>query len=146
MVQLNLDIFANFFIDNDETFKRMKDSFFSFNKADINSWVINVRGKLKKKVIFFLKKNISKNLFIFSLDTNNWFDDTKKILNYFDAKYIFVWVEDHICLRSKKDFNDIVREIIKFKIDYLEYSFFFKGLNQLSLENIKYIRKKKLFI
>ena len=29
MPQLNLDIFANFFIDNDETFKRMKDSFFS---------------------------------------------------------------------------------------------------------------------
>jgi hypothetical protein len=144
MAQLNLDIFANFFIDNDETFKRMKDSFFSFNKADISSWVINVRGKLRKKVISFLKKNIDKNLFVFSLDSNNWFNDTRKILNFLSAKYIFVWVEDHICLRSKKDFNDIIREMTKYKIDYLQYTFFFKGLDQLSLENIKYIKKKNI--
>jgi hypothetical protein len=144
MSQYNLDIFANFLIDNDETFERMKDSFFSFNKADINSWVINVRGKLRKKTISFFKKNIDKNLFIFSFDSNNWFCDTRKILNFLSAKYIFFWVEDHICLRSEKDFNDIIREIVKYKIDYLEYSFFFKGLNQLSLENIKYIKKKNI--
>lgn len=144
MPKKNIDIFANFLIDNDEVFKRMQDSFFSFNEADINSWVINVRGKLRKKVITFLKKNIHKNLFIFSLDTNNWFNDTRRILKFLKASYIFFWAEDHICLRSKKDFNDIIEEIVKYKIDYLEYSFFFKGLKQLSLENIKYIKKKKI--
>jgi hypothetical protein len=122
----------------------MKDSFFSFNKADINSWVINVRGKLRKKTISFFKKNIDKNLFIFSFDSNNWFCDTRKILNFLSAKYIFFWVEDHICLRSEKDFNDIIREMTKYKIDYLQYTFFFKGLDQLSLENIKYIKKKNI--
>ena len=144
MSQYNLDIFANFLIDNDERFQRMKDSFFSFNKADINSWVINVRGKLSKKTISFFKRNIDKNLFIFSFDSNNWFNDTRKILNFLSAKYIFVWVEDHICLRSKKDFNDIIKEITEYKIDYLQYTFFFNGLNQLSLENIKYTKKNNI--
>ena len=45
MVKSNLSVFANFFIDTEERFLRMIDSYESFEEAQIDSYVINVRGK-----------------------------------------------------------------------------------------------------
>jgi hypothetical protein len=61
-----IDVFANFNIDSKERFKRMKDSFFSFNDCKIiNKWVINIRGKYKRSAKNFLLKNIKKkNIFL----------------------------------------------------------------------------------
>ena len=54
-------VLANFKIDSEERLKRLKDSFNSFYKANINSWHINVRGEFKDEVKKFLTdKNISK--------------------------------------------------------------------------------------
>ena len=43
-------VFANFFIDTEERFLRLKDSFFSFSSADIHEWIINIRGEYKENV------------------------------------------------------------------------------------------------
>ena len=53
----NFSVFANFFIDTEERFLRLKDSFFSFNKANINEWLINIRGDFKNEVKNFLEEN-----------------------------------------------------------------------------------------
>ncbi|WP_157834490.1 hypothetical protein [Candidatus Ruthturnera calyptogenae] len=48
-----LTIFANFRINNEERYQRMKDSFESFKDIKAQKWVINVRGSYKLKTIFF---------------------------------------------------------------------------------------------
>ena len=53
----NFTVFANFYIDTEERFLRLKDSFFSFDKANISEWVINTRGKYKEDVKNRIKTN-----------------------------------------------------------------------------------------
>ena len=67
MKQPTLAIFANFFIDNQERLQRMKDSFYSFKEANLNQWVINIRGSLKSQAGEFLKKEIGEKLQLFYL-------------------------------------------------------------------------------
>ena len=50
-----LTIFANFRINNEERYQRMKNSFMSFKDINAQKWVINVRGSYKLKTILFLK-------------------------------------------------------------------------------------------
>ena len=61
----NFTVFANFYIDTEERFLRLKDSFFSFDKANISEWVINTRGKYKEDVKNFLEKNVKTDLKLF---------------------------------------------------------------------------------
>ena len=61
-------VFANFHIDTEERYLRLKDSFFSFYKSNVYDWNINIRGEYKKKVKNFLKKHIKNNLNIFFLN------------------------------------------------------------------------------
>ena len=58
MTQPTLAIFANFLIDNEERFQRMKDSFNSFKDAKPNQWVVNIRGSYKDEAGDFLKKEL----------------------------------------------------------------------------------------
>ncbi len=46
-----LTIFANYFINDEERFLRLKDSFWSFKDVNPLKWVINVRGKYKSEVL-----------------------------------------------------------------------------------------------
>ena len=60
----NLTIFANFFIDSEERFIRMKDSFSSMNKIECESYLVNVRGSYAREVVNFLISS-EKNLEIY---------------------------------------------------------------------------------
>lgn len=140
-----ISVFANFYINDYERFLRMKDSFLSFNKAKIDMWVINVRGKFSKKSIEFLNTKLKKqNFYISSFDSGFWFNDSKQLLDKIDTKYVFFWVEDHICLRQPKVFNSIINEMDANDIDYLQYSWFIKGLNLKSLHNIRFKQDKNI--
>jgi hypothetical protein len=140
-------VFANFYIDTEERYLRMKDSFFSFYKSNVYDWNINIRGKYKNKVKIFLQENISKNLNIFFLESKKgWVFDTLNISNYFKTNIIFFWIEDHICIDSVSKINSVVAEMHKNKIDHLIYSFFHKGIyiNQLNAVNHE-VKKNILF-
>jgi len=140
-----LTIFANFLINDEERFLRMKDSFKSFEKAKIDCWVINIRGSYKKKTYTFLKKNIHKNkLKIFLLTDSVWMESTKKMLKYIKTKLVFVWVEDHICLTNHKFFNLIINDMIKYNIEYLQYSWYLHGLTIKSTRDINYKSTKRI--
>ncbi len=140
-----LTIFANFLINSEERFLRMKDSFKSFEKANIDYWVINVRGKHRKKACTFLKKNIHRDkLKIFLITDNNWMKSTKKILKHIKTKLVFFWVEDHICMTGYKFFNLVINDMLKHNIQYLQYSWFLQGLTIKSTKNIKYKSTKSM--
>jgi hypothetical protein len=143
---MTLTIFSNFRIDSKERLLRMKDSFHSFKNYKINQWVINVRGKYKLSAIKFLDEQLDKKLHASSIETGNgWFFDTKIISKKISNDYILYWVEDHICMCGKKEFNNIIDEIKKFKIEYLPYTFFGNGLLLNQFKNIKKNETKYLF-
>jgi len=79
--QVSLAIFANFFIDNEERFLRMKDSFKSFKEIQPNEWIINIRGKYKFQAGQFLQTELGNKLNLSHLNSGfGWFYDSKKIL------------------------------------------------------------------
>lgn len=143
---MTLTIFSNFRIDSKERLIRMKDSFHSFKNHKINQWVINVRGKYKLSAIKFLDEQLDKKLHASSIETGNgWFFDTKIISKKISNDYILYWVEDHICICGKKEFNNIIDEIKKFNIEYLPYTFFGNGLLLNQFKNIKKNETEYLF-
>jgi hypothetical protein len=143
----NISVFANFYINDQERFLRLQDSFLSFFKSDIDRWYINVRGNKKKLVINFLKKNLPSNkLYLSSIETKNgWMKDSYLIAKNIESNYIFFWVEDHICKSGYRYLNNIFNSIYKNKIDYLPYSWFFFGNNIKSLEFTKLNNDKNIY-
>tara|TARA_Y100000022_G_C13176555_1_gene341235 strand:- start:32 stop:874 length:843 start_codon:yes stop_codon:yes gene_type:complete len=138
-------VFANFFIDTNERFERLKDSFFSFNKANINEWLINIRGDYKYDVQKFLNQNVKENLKIFFLESNEgWIEDSLEIIKNNNSDIIFFWIEDHICIANFSKINSVVNEMYENKIDHLTYSFFHKGILLDPLEAIEYEKKKEI--
>ena len=127
MQRPSLTIFANFFIDNDERFKRMKDSFYSFKGSNPDQWVINIRGRLKYQAGQFLKKELGEKISISNLQSKKgWFYDTKVIASHITSDYIFVWIEDHILVDNPTNLNNCIAEMKKFDVDQLWYSFLTK--------------------
>lgn len=124
MNQTSLTIFANFHIDNLERFQRMKDSFNSFLKINPDQFVINIRGKFKYDAGKFLKKRLNKKLKLFYLNNKRgWFYDSMIIYKKITSKYVFFWIEDHIFISSSKTFKNCLKEMKKYNVDQLQYSF-----------------------
>ena len=57
----NISVFANFFINDKERYLRTIDLFKSFEKANIEKWIINTRGKYSDNLKIILGKNKTKN-------------------------------------------------------------------------------------
>ena len=142
-----LAIFANFFINDNERLKELSLSLNSFYKSEINNWVINIRGKKKyeaKKIL--LKKIPKKKIKIFYLNSKEgWVHDSLIISKNLHTKYVFFWVEDHICTGGIKYFNNIVKSLLKNNIDYFPYSWFFFKNNIRSINNLKPKQDKYIY-
>jgi hypothetical protein len=125
---MSLTIFANFRIDDLNRFNRLKNSFFSFNKANIDKWVINTRGKLKNEVNDFLRENIKQDFELFNIQLKNgWFEESRFLLNKVKTDYVFIWNEDHKNIKDYSYFDKIISELKINNIDTFTYSFFVKG-------------------
>ena len=125
MTQPTLAIFANFLIDNEERFQRMKDSFNSFKDAKPNQWVVNIRGSYKDEAGDFLKKELGEKVSISYLQSKKgWAHDSNVILKKITTNYLLSWVEDQILIASPEALNSCVSEMNKYKVDQLWYSSF----------------------
>ena len=119
-----LNIFANFFIDSEERFLRMKDSFNSFSQINADTWVINCRGRYRDEVLAFLKDNLGDKLIPFKLNSKEgWFHDTRKMLSAIKSEYVLFWLEDHINLAPVELLDSIVAEMKSNELEYMLYSF-----------------------
>ena len=138
-------VFANFNIDGEERFLRMQDSFFSFYKSNILEWHINVSGDYKEKVKKFLEKNILQNINVYFLESaEGWIFDSKKICSNIRSNIVFLWIEDHICIKNFSIINLVVQEMQQNNIQYTSYTFFHKGKNLKPLISIEHEKKKYL--
>lgn len=126
---MSLTIFGNFRIDSHERFLRMKDSFNSFEAANIDNWVLNIRGPLKNQAIEFLKGRLDNRLIVTSIESQNgWLHDTIILSKSIKTKYILVWVEDHICTCGPLNLDLIVKDLITNSVEYMGYSWYGQGL------------------
>ena len=120
-----LDVFANFYINSEEKFLRMKDSFYSFEKIYPDSWVINVRGEFATETINFLQSRLKRKLIISSMNSKRgWFHDSRKLMKYLRSDYVLFWIEDHINMVDVKLYNKILSEMSDANSDHLFISFF----------------------
>lgn len=125
-MQSNLTIFANFFIDNEERFVRMKDSLQAMKTIEIDRYVVNVRGLFAQQTIEHLKLNVN-SLHVFSIESSaGWFYDTSKISHLIKTPYVLPWIEDHICM-APEHVNSIVDDMAKTDSDLMTYTFWFNG-------------------
>jgi hypothetical protein len=123
-----LTVFANFRIDSEERLLRMKDSFNSFCAADIEKWVVNIRGPFKNEAAEFLKKNLGGRLKLFELESKKgWFHDSQQMLAEINSEYVFFWIEDHLCMAGVNYFNQVVSDMKMFGAEYLLYTAFHEG-------------------
>jgi hypothetical protein len=122
----SLTVFANFFIDNEERFLRMKDSLQSIKGIKVDRYVVNVRGRFAQQVIDHLKSNVDK-LHVFSIESYaGWFYDSSKFSHLISTNYVLLWVEDHICMASNK-VNSVVNDMEMANADLLTYTFWCNG-------------------
>ena len=122
-------IFSNFFIDNEERFKRMKDSFYSFKDINCKEWFVNIRGRFKYDVAKFLKNQLQDKVHIFHLESKKgWFYDSNEIAKNINASYVFIWVEDHLLIASPDTLNNCISEMKDFNADQLWYSWFMPNI------------------
>lgn len=122
---VNFTIFANFRIDTEERFLRMKDSFNSISKTNIHEIVVNIRGEFKFETAFFLKESFTGLLHISHLESKaGWFYDSRILFNKITSDVVFFWIEDHICTVKPCVFNEVITSFSSNSLDYLEYSWF----------------------
>ena len=143
---MTISIFANFLIDDEQRFLRLKESFYSFYKCNIQFWLVNIRGKYAKEVENFLIEHVNQDkLKIFFLHSKKgWFYDSRIMINYISTDYVFVWNEDHKNTLSYESFDTIIEEIKDNKIDNFTYSLFYNGDLYKSLLIDEAIEKKNI--
>lgn len=133
---VSVTVFGNFFIDTKERFLRLKDSFYSFKETNPSEWVINVRGKYRQEVISFLiKEGISPSKLFLLESSNGWFYDTNAILPYIKSKFVFIWLEDHICM-SPDGFGSALNDMDAVGCEIMTYSWWENGRHKDRYKNV----------
>ena len=122
----DVTILANMRIDTEQKLQYFKDSFRSFPSNMFTRWVVNIRGKLKHEVAEFIKKQNLPLLRVSHVETRSgWHKDVSGLARYVDTEYVFIWVEDHMCIATDKMLYETIREFIHSGADVMQYS----GLN-----------------
>lgn len=117
-------VFSNFFINDEERFLRLKDSFESIKDIKSDNWVINCRGSFSDQVNYFLSQNLNEKLIFSNIDNKkNWYNDTFLMLKNIKKNHVFYWIEDNICVIDSSLLNKVLIEFINSNCDHLQYSF-----------------------
>lgn len=138
-----LTIFGNLRINDKERLQHMKDSFRSFSSIS-DDWVINIRGKYREEAMRFLKSNLKNKLTLFDLtnDERGWSNNALEMLRVVKNNYVFFWNEDHINLVPQEYYKELMRELIKEKVDVMRYSWWLFGKQRRIYESLR-LRKMK---
>lgn len=104
----------------------MRDSLTSMREINVDSYVINVRGRFSEEVVDYLKLSV-KNLIVTRLESPiGWFYDTSRIVQYIKTNYVLLWLEDQICM-NPKSVNEVVCDMLSVNADILMYTYWCNG-------------------
>ena len=128
---------CNVFIDSPDKLNLFKESLLRVGKAS-DEWLVYVRGRYSVEAVKYARDVIKKNngvIIVFNnLSEDHWAKSSLKMLEKASHEYVYVFLEDHLLLRSVNKFKGVVSQAIQRKIDYFSYSFFNVGLGTDSVE------------
>ncbi len=146
-----LSLFSNIYINDFRNLKNSIRSFRSLPHHIFSRFVINIRGKyayiLKQYIIKKLKnKKIHKKILISSFESGiSWKFDSSLLIRKIETKYIFIWIEDHICI-DKKLFLKTANDAIISDLDVICYSFHNFDFRKKEYKNFKRTKLNNLTI
>tara|TARA_Y100000590_G_scaffold469869_1_gene660249 strand:+ start:814 stop:1671 length:858 start_codon:yes stop_codon:yes gene_type:complete len=122
-------VFANFRIDTPERLDALKISFKSFNDKRIKNWVINIRGEYKSETKKYLIQKCKSKIKVFHFESSKgWMYDSNKIIKFLKSELVLFWVEDHICLKNRREYLfECAKDMKKNDVDQMLYSFWHGG-------------------
>lgn len=130
---------CNVYINSEGKFALFKDNFSKVYPISDN-WLVYIRGKYRKQVVVYIKKEFKdyKNNVIFfnNLFDGNWAKSTSEMIKKSRYDYIYVFLEDHFLQTPLKHFKDVLNNMKENHIDYFQYSFFNIGLPTYSIEHL----------
>jgi len=143
-----LTALCNIYLNSSGALEKFQESFPLVYEISDN-WLINIRGKEHDAAIAFIKKtfpNSEATCTIFSgLDDTQWAASTTLMLKSARYEYLYVYLEDHFLMKPLSQMREVIKEMMKLKLDYLQYSFFNVGLNLDSLEVFQPDQAEHLF-
>lgn len=125
---MNISLFCNVYINDYRNYKTALRSFKSLPLWIFEELQMNFRGKysdiFEQHILRLIKrKQYQGKVSTYRFETGiSWKHDSKLILNKIRTKYVFTWVEDHICVNATL-FAETVDDIICQDIDTFTYSF-----------------------
>ena len=138
---MTISLLINIYI-NDE----LKYAHFKSNLLDIYSIFdeihIKIRGSYKNKCINFVKQNLDNKLITYqNLTEKDWVKATSIISKNLDSGLVFLFNEDHKINCEMDTLIKTIKELAKFKVDYMPFSFF--KANRLNSFNILPLNPKQ---
>ena len=122
-------VFANFFIDTEERFLRMTDSYGSFSTVAAERWVVNVRGAFAEDVHRYLSVRLGERYYPSSIESaGGWLQDSLMCARNIETAYVLCWLEDHICMCGSNTLSHVVAEMSRKKLALLMHSFWQNGV------------------
>ena len=122
-------VFANFFIDTEERFLRMTDSYGSFSTVEAERWVVNARGAFAEDVHRYLSIRLGAKYYPSSIESaGGWLQDSLMCSFKIETAYVLCWLEDHICMCGSNILSRIIAEMDRKKLTLLMHSFWQNGV------------------
>ena len=134
---LNVVVFSNLRISSVERLGFMKKSLKPLKDIKFRKWYINIRGEFKDVAATFLTESLGDRLILTNIESKSgWFKDTQKLFEEVEGQYIFYWIEDHVLQIDPKLLVKIFKDMSKYSVDYLHYSFYGFGSHYKEFSSI----------
>lgn len=143
---MNNDVvfFGNVYINTEESLIRMRDSIESIELRFFDQIIINIRGDYHEEALEYLSDRGIVN--IFNLESSyGWFHDSYSLLKDIKQKYVYIWLEDFICL-NVNEFENYINLVKEYRIDIARYTFKESIINTFENEDIIYEDASSLLI
>jgi hypothetical protein len=113
----------------------MKDSFTSMQGINVHKWIVNVRGSKASDVVSYFK--YEEKVEVYTIESlKGWFYDSQQLYGFIESNYLFLWIEDHLCMANDKIMK-IVDEMDIVGADILTYTFWNFGDFRKRYNNIE---------
>jgi len=123
-----LTIFANIRINSKERLKNLIQSY-NLMAGISDDWLINIRGRYRKKAINYLKPRLKNKAIYFNLldETRGWMTNSLDMIDEAKYNYLLVWNEDHANTAPVDIYPKILKEMGENDVEYMIYSWWLFG-------------------
>lgn len=121
---LDIDLFANFRISNEERLQRLLFSYESIKNIHFNTARILIRGELASKTAVLLKAaGCEFEIILVEDDDLGWLHQTFVYTRDLPSVALFLWIEDHAAIKCTNSLKALFEDFISSDADVMPYTF-----------------------